>query len=239
MSKDDPFAAYRPLLLHRVTEAVAAQPFNHAAVLQQQLERYSEAAAPPDVLLAPSLCLLIAAAFGSTGEAALQPATALLLLGLMAEVMLDLQPEPGVAGSQLATLWGMPRALNAGDAFYVLAQKALLRRAPGLAPEARGDALVLLDRAARNTSEALARAGALSTRARRVLVQRTLLPVALALGGLAGGAGASSRQALFAAGEVLGEIDGDASSAVVAAVDGPVREPLLRAAGYIAEVARW
>lgn len=176
---EDPFAQLRAPLLAAARRLADARRFSHALLVRQQLQRHEHSRpATRRALLAPCLCLAAAEAAGARQEQALASAAALLCVVLMAEVFRELNAEGSATG--LGTAWGMPRALNAGDAFFTLAQQAILES--GLPPRRRARSLSLLDGAARAVSETLA--SSLGDSA----AQRALLPSALALGAAAAGA---------------------------------------------------
>lgn len=156
------------LLRQSVNRSLAAEEGAHAALLHAQLTDGGRGGEDP----APLLCLAAAEALGSKAEAALPAATALLFLGEMARVFGDVETGGGLAGP-----WGMPRALNAGDAFFALAQAALLADASADA-ERQLRALARLDEAARGLCSELAGESATG---------RSLLVAALGLAGIAAG----------------------------------------------------
>ena len=165
---EDLLAAYRPALLGELHRTVEALPFQHAALLRQQLASLGEAedAMQPGTLGPALLCLLAAEAFAGGAAAALAPATALGLLGLSGAVFSSLGEDeaPGrldgaaigadAKRSPLLRAWGMPRSLNAGDAFFVAAQSVLLHPGEETAVT-RLAALRLLDSAADQLSQSL------------------------------------------------------------------------------------
>ena len=191
MSAADPFASYRALLREGVKQALVEQKGSHAALLHAQLAEGD----PPREGPAPLLCLLTADALGARPENALPAATALLLLTEMGRVFRDIAAD----GAGLAKPWGMPRALNAGDGLFALAQDALLAADAGLSADRRLRALDLLDAAAR------ALGGELEAAAEGAAAPpgSSLLAAALALGGLAAGAGADIVEQLGAYGASL------------------------------------
>jgi hypothetical protein len=166
---EDPFAGYRPLLAAAKAGAVDALEFSHAALLREQV---ANSEAEPDW---PALCCLLAAdaVSGETGDA-LPAATAIALLGEMVRTFSAIasEDEAGLEGK-----WGMPRALNAGDAFYNLAQAMLLQGARNLDQERQFLLSTHLDRACRAFAEWLFE--------RSPGNKRSLVAAALTLGALA------------------------------------------------------
>jgi hypothetical protein len=122
--------------------------FRHAELLRRQagvLTEENEA-----TLLAPALCLYASETLGGNRDAAVVAAASLALLEAMAAAF------EGLDGNVLSRDWGLPRALNAGDGFYVQAQRNLLRlRDHGLDDSHIYWATVLLDGAAWRIAEEL------------------------------------------------------------------------------------
>jgi hypothetical protein len=117
-------------------------------LVRQHLSSQGEAGA--EAMMPALFCLGLGPALGRGEEATLAPAISLALLAQMAHVFYDMD-----AGEGISVAWGMPRALNAGDAFYVLAQEQLLQGCAGLSPDIGVEALRTLDGASRVFSEAL------------------------------------------------------------------------------------
>jgi hypothetical protein len=136
------------MLGEALRRSVAAAGFSHSELLREQIE----AAAGQDQPAA-LLCLRLAEAVGGKADAALPAATSLALLSLMGRVLVGLEAQGG--GASLSTAWGMPRSLNAGDAFYALAQDVLLRNEGGMPAERRLLEVDTLDEASRAYAEAL------------------------------------------------------------------------------------
>jgi hypothetical protein len=120
----------------------------NAVLVRQHLSTQGETGA--DAVMPALFCLGLGPALGRGEEATLAPAVSLALLVHMAQVFRDLD-----AGQGISIAWGMPRALNVGDAFYVMAQEQLLRGCAGLSSEIGVEALGTLDEASRAFSEAL------------------------------------------------------------------------------------
>ncbi len=173
-----PFASHRGRLLAGAREALAGLGAGHAALLRDQIATADGRAGEQEAFLPSLLCLAAAEALGAPAERALPAATALLCLAEMASIFEGIAGHGTAAGALPAT-WGMPRALNAGDGFFVVAQSALLK-AEGLSAEERLRALDLLDGACRDLSEELYEAA----QANATVRGRSLLPAAAALGGL-------------------------------------------------------
>ena len=140
-------AELRAVVVLALQRAVDSLEGGYAALLRDQL-RNTEVDAS---LYGPSVfCLGLGRLITGTEDLALPAATALGLLEEMARVFVDLE----AAGSDLVSSWGMPRSLNAGDAFYAAAQRVLLDD-QGLAPPRRLRALGVLSAASRTFAEAL------------------------------------------------------------------------------------
>ncbi|HEX5370969.1 MAG TPA: hypothetical protein VFY10_16315 [Dehalococcoidia bacterium] len=170
----DPWASYRAMLGEAVRRAIADDHLSHAEVLRQQVE----ADAGFDDL-APLLCLRLADAVCGNPEAALTPATSLALLSQMARVFLSLESQGGAPS--LSTAWGMPRVLNAGAAFYALAEDTMLVTHDELPAAKRLRAVDSLDVAVRGYIEAL---HAASEAEQLSAGQQALIPVAATLAGV-------------------------------------------------------
>jgi hypothetical protein len=165
----DPFAGYRPLLAAAKARAVDALEFSHAAPLRQQI---ANSEAESDL---PALCCLLAAdAVSGKTDDALPAATAIALLGEMEGVFSAIASEDEVG---LEAEWGMPRALNAGDAFYNLAQAVLLQGTNNLDAERQLLLSTHLDRACRAFAERLYEGSPAN--------KRSLIGAAVTLGALA------------------------------------------------------
>lgn len=178
------------LLRESVKRSLAAEEGSHAALLHAQLTDGGHGGENP----APLLCLAAAEALGSEAEAALPAATALFFLGEMGRVFRDVAEGGGLAGP-----WGMPRALNAGDAFFALAQAALLADASADA-ERQLRALARLDEAARGLCAELVGESAAG---------RALVVAALGLAGIVAGLSEEALAAVegYAAGLAAGAPD--------------------------------
>jgi hypothetical protein len=118
------------------------------ALVKQHLTTQGETGA--EAMMPALFCLGLGRALGGSEEATLAPAVSLALLAQMAHVFYDLD-----AGKGISIAWGMPRALNAGDACYVMAQKQLLQGYAVRPSEIGVEALRELDEASRAFSEAL------------------------------------------------------------------------------------
>ena len=202
-------AALRPVLDAALGRALDSLSTSHVVLLSQQL-----ATEPSPAREAGLLCLLTAQSLGVKPEDAAAPAVALSLLGAMGRVFGQLD-----GAESPRARWGMPRALNAGDGFYALAQAALLQDAGSPAAEQRLAAIELLDAAARAYSDAL-----------RVALPdgsnvdaSSLTGAALALGALYAGASRAQAEALAA---------GDFAS-----LSAPARDTLSEATRFLATPA--
>ena len=132
----DPFAGYRPALGDALTRALDSLSASHVVLLNQQLAASGDDASHDAALL----CLLTAEALGAEPHAARPAAVALALIEAMGKVFVELDsPEAPLAR------YGMARSLNAGDAFFALAQASMLHAVDGPPPEQRLAALDLLD----------------------------------------------------------------------------------------------
>ena len=124
----------------------ASLPFGHADVplydvLRYHLGRVSATFAPeranPGKRLRPRLCLLACLAAGGAVDDAIPVATAVELLHNFTLIHDDIQDASPLRRHRPAvwTLWGVPQAVNAGDAMFALAHVALNRlRARGVPP---------------------------------------------------------------------------------------------------------
>jgi geranylgeranyl diphosphate synthase type I len=129
-------------------------------------------------------CLAASETAGATAEKALPAAIAIALVSQMGLVFAGLENSGGAAS--LSTAWGMPRALNAGDAMFALAQESILGATLELTSEDRLQATRILDKGSREVIDALFALNEAGDPADSA--QRALLPAALQLGGLFGGA---------------------------------------------------
>jgi geranylgeranyl diphosphate synthase, type I len=91
-------------------------------------EQFRPVTAPRGKHLRPALCLLTCEGAGGRWQAALPAATAVELIHNFSLVHDDIEDESPLRRHRptLWALWGVPRALNAGDTLFVLAQLALL-----------------------------------------------------------------------------------------------------------------
>jgi len=97
----------------------------------------------------PLLCLLACTACGGDWERALPAAAAVELLHNFTLIHDDIEDNDTTRRGRptVWSLWGMPQALNAGDALHTLAHLALLRlREQGVSPDTVVEALGVLDR---------------------------------------------------------------------------------------------
>ncbi|HEX5141335.1 MAG TPA: hypothetical protein VFX19_10345 [Dehalococcoidia bacterium] len=183
----DPWARYRSLIRDGLEQAAADIDFTHAQLVREQLS-----ARTLDEELVPAiLCLRMAESIGANAESALPGATALALLAEMATVFLSLTS--GHGGPSLSTAWGMPRTLNAGDAFFAAAHHAILADPQEISGQSRLQAAAILDDATKGLMEMLNAGGEGVTVAEG---SRTLLPAALLLAGVYAGADDGTVQAL-------------------------------------------
>jgi hypothetical protein len=149
MTAPDPFAPYRELFLSSLPRATDRVTEAHGPLIREQAARLDEASIRPALL-----CLLTAEALGADAAKAMPGAAALASLAAMAAVFRDIAAD-GERGEGLASRWGMPLALNAGDGFFALAQAALLTSAGSYEAALLLRACELLDEASRGLAEAL------------------------------------------------------------------------------------
>jgi hypothetical protein len=193
--------AGRSELLHEaIGRSLDAIEFSHGQLMREQVEASDPAAYEPAALA----CLAAAEAAGGTARAALPGAVSIALMSQMALVFMGLENSGGVAS--LSTAWGMPRSLNAGDAMFAVAQDSLLAAVDELTAEERLQATRILDGGARTMVDALfdAPEGDVAS-----VSQRALLPAAMALGGLLGGANPKTRERLRSLGQAWATLPAD------------------------------
>lgn len=199
----DPWARHRELLqagIARCLDDADSRLTNHQLVREQM-----EAADPAEYESASLICLAAAEAVGSPPEAAVSGAVSLAFLSQMAVVFTRLENAGGAPS--LSTAWGMPRALNAGDAYFALAQECLLSGMEEIPFEDRFAATGLLDRGGRallNYLQEKAIDGSSIASS-----QRALFPAALSIGALLGGADAGRRQGMAGLGDKWAEMPED------------------------------
>ena len=238
-AEPDPFEPYQGVLiaeLRRTLEGLSAQ---HAALLRQQLTKVEKERqqSSNQTFLPALLCLLTADAVAAEQEAALPGATSIALLALMTSVFDDIAGEGSPPGdAPLLEAWGMPRTLNAGDAFFVTAQNALAGLQESRHDEGRRvEACRIIDAACRGLAEELYQAHLAPPASPLPRPSRSLVDAALRLGGLIAGAGPSLEQA-------LAEFAGDVSAANAeerlerAGMNAEGRQLLVQAMSYIERV---
>jgi hypothetical protein len=145
-ANNDPFAAHRIPLRTALQSALDAETYGYAALLQSQM---AISAHDDDILMPGLLCLATAEAIGGDATVSLAPAVSLVLLGAMSAVF---EAIAGEGASELEREWGMPRALNAGDGFYALANTILLSATKGMGTDDGLQAVGLLDAACHGLS---------------------------------------------------------------------------------------
>jgi hypothetical protein len=124
---EDLFADQRAHLYAAINDAIASLDFSHSQLLGQHMSSLSGPDAD-DAFLPALTCVLTADALGAPSEAALTAATALAIVEATAYVVDDLVAAgssgeaPGLIGH-----WGVPRTLNAADAFFALGNDVLIR----------------------------------------------------------------------------------------------------------------
>ena len=183
----DLWAGHRALLNEGISRYLDEGTYTSGQLIREQVEA-SEPAAYETAALA---CLAAAEAVGASAKAALPGAVAIAFMSQMALVYMSLDNSGGAPS--LSTAWGMPRALNAGDAMFALAQESLLSAEDELTAEVRLQAAALLDTGTRQLVDALFSHHDEDPLARG---QKALLPSAMALGGLLGGADVAPREKL-------------------------------------------
>ena len=201
----DPWARYRHLLLKSLDDAANGIEFTHAELVREQ-----QASGAGESLLAGIVCLRAAEALGASAERAVPGATAVVLVAQMADVFLSLESQDG--GASLSTAWGMPRALNAGDAFFAAAQHAILEDDGEISVQRRLQALSILDEATRRYMGALLAASEARTGARE---EQPLLLAALLLAGVYAGADDLTMSRLRRLGGTWEGLDAQALAAAV------------------------
>jgi len=184
----DVWAGRREMLQGAIYRQMDATPFTCGQLVREQVE----ASDPAGYETAAFACLAAAEAAGGSAAAALPGALSMAFLSQMALVFVGLENSGGAAS--LSTAWGMPRALNAGDAMFALAHQSLLAAPDELTTEERLQATRILDSGSREIVEALFAANGDGDLA--ATGQRALLSPAMALGGLLGGADAGARERL-------------------------------------------
>jgi geranylgeranyl diphosphate synthase type I len=173
------WAGRREQLSEAIGRSLDTLHFSHGQLVREQIE----AADPAGYEVAAMACLSAAEAAGGSVDAALPGAVALALISEMGFTFRGLENSGGAAS--LSTAWGMPRALNAGDSMFALAQDALLSIPDEVTAEARLQATMVFDRGVRALIESMFDAGGGAPASN---CQRSLLPAAMALGGLLAGA---------------------------------------------------
>ncbi|HHS97737.1 MAG TPA: polyprenyl synthetase family protein [Chloroflexi bacterium] len=106
--------------------------------------------------LRPILCLLSCEACGGDWEQALPAAAAVELLHNFSLIHDDIEDRDDVRRGRptVWALWGVPQAINAGDALFVLAHLAMLRLSGrGVSAETVAEALRVFDRACLRLTE--------------------------------------------------------------------------------------
>jgi geranylgeranyl diphosphate synthase type I len=203
----NPWARHRALLEESINQAAADIDFSHAELVREHMAASNESGAQvPGVL-----CLRAAEALGVPAESALPGATALALVAQMAEVFLGLESQDG--GASISTAWGMPRALNAGDAFFAAAHHAVLADDGEISVQRRLRALSILDDATRGFVEALEAAGEGASVSQG---EQSLLSAALLLAGLYAGADDETLSRLERLGTAWANLDAQALEAAMA-----------------------
>ena len=116
---------YRALVLADLRALLDAVDLSHLQPLRQHLESIEDT----DTRAFDAGAVHLFAVQALTGDATrgLPAASSLTLLALSADVMRSLASNNAQPAGVLENAWGMPRALNAGDAFYALAQQSLMR----------------------------------------------------------------------------------------------------------------
>jgi geranylgeranyl pyrophosphate synthase len=231
---DDPFAGYRPALLAELHRQVKGESLQHHAVLLQHLSPLVKNESTERDLMPALLCLLAAEALGGRVEDALPAATSLALLANMAAVFEGIAEagRPGADGALLQS-WGMPRALNAGDAFFALAQASAVETKAGslLQADRRLQLLRVMDEVSQLLSETLySRSATWNGEAR----PGGLFSAAMALGAICAGSDEATAEAITRFGDTLDA--GEPAASLLQGLSEAARSRLIEAAKYIAEV---
>lgn len=203
MSHDfDPLASYRFAVAEDLESVIDNVRLSHVEILKHELRLINEGRPTGRVdLSGPAACLLSAEALGGAREQALPFATSLALMRTMASIFQEFEADDVHSGESLETVWGLPRALNAGDAFFVLAQQSILRDS-GLDEGRVFAASALLSTASRELFQDIYTS--------RPSGPLRLLPQSLALGAIAAGASETTVNELKEFGEMLLRDDFDA-----------------------------
>ena len=162
----------------------------------------------------PLLTLLCAHVAGGQWRAALPLAAAVELVHNFSLIHDDIQDESELRRGRptLWALWGMPQAINAGDALFAHAHLAV-QSATALAPQARLEALSVLDKAClalttgQHSDLAFESAEHVDEETYMKMVSgktAALISAAAELGALAGGASVARRENFRAFGQALG-----------------------------------
>jgi hypothetical protein len=199
----------RVTVVHALERAVDLLEGGHASLLRTQLRRTETDATAYGPA---SFCLGLGHLISGSEDTTLPVATAMGLLEEMARVFVDLEADPP---EPLAASWGMPRALNSGDAFYAAAQRVILDH-EGFTAEQRLEMLGVLTAAARAFSESL-HAWAPNGREGVGKAVRSLYPAAASMAALASEAGEETAARLAA-------IAADLASQPEATLDGALRK---------------
>ena len=167
-------------------------------------------------MLRPALCLLCCEAVGGGVARAMPAAAAIELIHNFTLIHDDIEDSSDTRHGR-PTLWrvaGMPRALNAGDGMFVLAQRTLLGLAEaGVSPDRVIQAARILDDACVALCEGQHADIGFEKREQVSLAEyeamiagktAALLGASMAIGGIAGGAEAGTVDALGECGRLLG-----------------------------------
>jgi geranylgeranyl diphosphate synthase type I len=135
MTLDATFRTYLPEIekeLHRAVDHVQAPPFGeYHSMLAYHLGWEGEGAGPEasGKRIRPLLLLLSAAAAGSDWRRALPAAAAVELIHNFSLIHDDIQDNSPLRRGRptVWTRWGIPQAINAGDAMFTLGKLAILR----------------------------------------------------------------------------------------------------------------
>ena len=206
MSREfDPLTSYRVAVALDLESVVNDVRLIHVDILKHELKLIGQGRPTGRVdLSAPGACLMIAEALGAPQEQALPLASALAFMQTMASIFRELEADDVHGGESLETIWGLPRTVNAGDAFFVLAQQSVLRDT-GIDEDRLFAATAVLGAASRLLAEELF--------AGRGQSAYRLLPQALALGAIAAGCREDVARELREFGEAAGRESFDAAQA--------------------------
>ena len=139
---DDPFRPFKVEIIAELRRVLEAQAFSHGKIMRYHMG-FADAdenptSAPSGSPVHASLCLIVAKAVGGDLTTALPAAETLELITNFSLVQDDIEDDrlERFGRPTLMQTWGMPRAINASDGLYSLAQLTLQRLSQnGVTPE--------------------------------------------------------------------------------------------------------